>query len=236
MNTVKQNDIELWRQWKKTQSGTDLQRLLTQMNPIILREVNKWSNSMSKSYLESEGKRLAVEAFKSYDPGQGTALSTYLASRLPKLSRVTYSTMNVARLSETKSLLFHTYHTAKNELMERHGREPTNEELADHLAWSPKKLEQFQRQSGRSEFIESEEHPDSELAEDHLADFIYMDLSPLQKSIFEYLTGYQGKPKLSGAEIVKKLNITQGILSYQKSLIVSAIERAKAGTKAHGGH
>ena len=229
---VKARDIEIWRRWKKSRSPADLQILLNQMLPIIMREVSKWAPSMSRSYLEAEGKRLAVEAFEAYDPNQGTAISTFLASRLPKLSRVTYATQNTARLSETKNLLFHVYHTSTNELRDRHGREPTNEELADNLGWSPKKLEQFQRQSQRKEFVESEDHPDEEDAEDHLVDYIYHDLTPLQKSIFEYSTGYQGKPKLSGEAMMKKLSITQGQLSYQKTLIVQAVGRAKAST--HG--
>lgn len=229
MNPLKATDLALWRQWKKTRASGDLQKLLTQMNPILMREVSKWAPSMSRSYLEAEAKRLAVDAFESYDPNQGTALSTYVASRLPKLSRVVYATQNTARLSETKNLLFHTYHTATNELRDRHGREPTNDELADHLGWSTKKLEQFQRQSQRKEFVESEDHPDAEEAEDHLVDYIYHDLTPLQKSIFEYSTGYQGKQKLSGTDMMKKLNITQGQLSYQKTLIVQAVTRAKAG-------
>jgi len=233
MTTVKQTDIDLWRKWRKTRSPGDLQLLLTQMTPILNREINKWAPSMSRSYLEGQAKRLAVTALEGYDPNMGAALSTYLASRLVKLSRDVYSTQNTARLSETKNLLFHTYHTATNELRERHGREPTNEELADNLGWSTKKLDQFQRQAQRKEFIESEEHPDAEEAEDHLVDYIYHDLTPLQKSIFEYSTGYQGKPKLSGADIMKKLNITQGILSYQKTLMVKVVEKAKAGMHGH---
>jgi DNA-directed RNA polymerase specialized sigma subunit len=228
MNPLKTTDLELWKQWKKTRAPGDLQKLLTQMTPILMREVNKWAPSMSRSYLESEAKRLAVEAFEKYDPNMGAALSTYLASRIVKLSRVVYATQNTARLSETKNLLFHSYHTASNDLRDKHGREPTNDELADHLGWSPKKLEQFQRQSQRKEFVESEDHPESEDAEDHLVDYIYHDLTPLQKSIFEHSTGYQGKPVLSGADTMKKLNITQGQLSYQKTLIVQAVERAKA--------
>ena len=202
------------------------------MNPIMLREVNKWAPSMSRSYLEGKAKRLAVEAFESYDPNQGAALSTYLASRLPKLSRDVYATQNIARLSETKNLLFHNYITSSADLRDLHGREPTNDELADHLGWSPKKLDQFQRQSQRKEFVESEDHPEAEDAEDHLVDYIYHDLTPLQKSIFEHSTGYQGKEQLTGGELTKKLNITQGQLSYQKTLIVNAVNQAKAG--AHG--
>jgi DNA-directed RNA polymerase specialized sigma subunit len=226
-NEYKSKDHALWEKWKKTHSSADLQALLNQMSPIINREVNKWAPSMSRSLLEAEGKRLAVEAFEKYDPTAGAALSTYLASRLQKLSRMVYSTQNTARLSETKTLLFHTYNAATNELRDMHGREPTNEELSDHLGWSPKKLEAFQRQAGRKEYIESEEHPDDENADDDLVHFIYHDLTPLQKKIFEHRTGYQGSTILSGKEIMTELNITQGQLSYQINLIEEAVKRAK---------
>lgn len=226
-NDYKNKDHALWVQWKRTRSPQDLQKLLNQMLPIINREANKWAPSMSRSLLEAEGKRLAVEAFEKYDPNAGAALSTFLASRLQKLSRMVYSTQNTARLSETKTLLFHTYNSASNELRDIHGRSPTNEELSDHLGWSPKKLKAFQRQAGRKEFIESEEHPDDDVKDDDLVHFIYHDLTPQQKKIFEHRTGYLGAKILSGKEIMTELNLTQGQLSYQINLIETAIKRAK---------
>lgn len=225
--SVKTRDMELWQTWKRTQSPYDLQALLNQMEPIIAREVNRWSNSMSRSLLESEGKRLAVEAFRTYDPKAGTALSTYVASRLPKLSRIVYANMNAARMSETQAMLFHTYNTGANELRDTLGREPSHDELADHLGWSAKKLTAFKTQSRRKEFVESEEHPEDDSADDHLIDFIYHDLTPQQKKIFEYSTGYGGAPRKSGKQIMDELHLTQGQLSYQKNLIVQAVERAR---------
>jgi DNA-directed RNA polymerase specialized sigma subunit len=223
--------MELWQRWKRTQNPMDLQALLQQMEPIIGREVNRWANSMSRSLLESEGKRLAVEAFKLYDPNQGTALSTFVASRLPKLSRLTYAHLNAARMSETQAMLFHTHSTALNELRDTYGREPTHEELADHLGWSPKKLTTFQTQANRRELVESEEHPDDESADDHLVDFIYHDLNPTQKKVFEYSTGYGGAPRKSGKEMMAELNLTQGQLSYMKNQIFEIVQRAR---RIHG--
>ena len=94
MSDTKARDLELWRAWKKSQSPGDLQKLLDQMTPIINREVGKWAPAMSRSLLEMEAKRLAVQAFQTYNPSAGTALSTYVASRLPKLSRTVYSNQN----------------------------------------------------------------------------------------------------------------------------------------------
>lgn len=225
--SVKSRDLELWNAWRRTQSPNDLQLLLNQMEPIIAREVNRWANSMSRSLLESEGKRLAVEAFRTYDPKAGTALSTYVASRLPKLSRLVYANMNAARMSETQAMLFHTYNTGLNELRDNLGREPAHDELADHLGWSTKKLVSFKTQARRKEFVESEEHPEDDTTDDHLVDFIYHDLSPQQKKIFEYSTGYGGARKKTGKEIMDELRLTQGQLSYQKNLIVQSVERAR---------
>jgi len=224
----KNRDIELWKQWKKTQNPYDLQQLLDQMSGIIAREVNKWAPSMSRSLLEAEAKRLTVGAFKEFDPKRGVALSTFVASRLPKLSRIVYSGQNAARMSETQALGYNAYHAANTELTDRHGREPTIAELADHLSWTQKRIKQFQTQSRRKEFVESEEHPDlGEEADDFLIDFIHNGLTPLQQKIFEHSSGYRGAQILSGAEMMKKLNITQGQLSYQKNLIVQTIERAQ---------
>lgn len=228
--TVKDTDVALWRTWKQTQSPNDLQKLLNQMNPIINREVGKWAPAMSRSLLEMEGKRLAVQAFKAYDPNAGTALSTFVASRLPKLSRTVYSNQNAARLSEANALLFHSYNSATNKLTEELGREPTSDEMADELGWSMKKLTQFRTQANRKEYVESEDHPDAgEDVDSYLADFIHHDLPPLQKQIFEHLTGYRGTQKLGNAGVMKKLGLTQGQYSYQKGLLVKHIENVKRG-------
>ena len=202
------------------------------MGPIIQREVGKWAPAMSRSLLEMEGKRLAVEAFRSYNPTAGTALSTYVASRLPKLSRTVYSNQNAARLSEANALLFHSYNGATNRLTEDLGRDPTSDELADELGWSLKKLTHFRHQASRKEYVESEDHPDAgQDTDEYLADFIHHDLPPMQKQIFEHLTGYRGAQKLSNSGIMKKLNLTQGQYSYQKGLLVQTIERVK---RSHG--
>ena len=227
MNDIKSDDIAAWHEWKRTQNPAALQRLLDRMGGIIGREVNRWASGMSRSLLEAEGKRLAVLAFRDYDPGRGVALSTFVASRLPKLSRMVYANQNAARMSETNALLFHAYNSAVSELRDIHGREPTLAELSDHLAWTPRKVAEFQRISTRRELVESEEHPDTSDEDDHLVDFIYHDLPPLQQQVFEHSTGYLGAPRLSGKEMMKRLGLTQGQLSYQKDLIVRAVERAR---------
>jgi len=228
-------DIELWEKWQRTQSPIDLSSLLAQVNALIQREVNRWAGTLARPLLEAEGKRLAVMAFKTYKPGRGAALGTHVSNYLKKMSRISYSHQNVARLPENKQLKFHTYNVAQAAIQDRMGRSPTVDELADELGWSTRHLLNFQRDVDRQETLESGGTTDigaSNIAipdeQDNVLDFVHHDLPEPQKIIFEHLTGYGGAKTLTNQQIMKKLKVTQGQYSYQKRLLVEHLENVMA--------
>lgn len=238
--TRSEQDLALWRKWKASRASGDLSKLLDQMNPLIQREVSKWSATLARPLLEAEGKRLAAEAFGDYDASRGAALGTHVATRLQKMSRLSYSNQNVARLPENKILMFHTFNVAHSKLEDQFGRAPTSDELADELGWSMKHLTQFRKQTAHQERLESGGNEETggsggslfEAEEaDHTVDFIHHDLPPMQKAIFEHLTGYAGTKVLSNQEIQKKLGLTQGQYSYVKKRLVDHIEGVTAGRR-----
>ena len=125
-------------------------------------------------------------------------------------------------------LQFHTVNIAKEDFRANEGRDPTDEELGDALKWSPKKVQQFQSQFGRSELVESIDTPgDLFIASTHDPRIVYvvMGLSPRQKEIFQYTVGYGGHKRLSNTEIMNKLGISQGILSYEKTKLKEAFDK-----------
>lgn len=226
--SVRSRDLELWHEWKRTKSQATLQQLINQLNPLIQSEVNKWSTSLPKAALDGKAKRLAVEALDSYNPNKGVALSTHVVSRLRKLSRTAYTYQNVARIPEHQQLKIHTYNVAQSNLEDKLGRTPTVDELQDELGWSRKHLSDFQRAYKRKEYIESEAHPGvDESDDDKMVDFLYHDLDPTQKKIFEHTTGYLNAPILNNTQITKKLGISQGQLSYQKRLLINKIKEVQ---------
>lgn len=231
--TVSQRDVELWREWKRSPTPMNLQRLLDQLNPVIQRAVNQWTGSLARPALELEAKTLAKEAIESYRPTGGASLATHVTNRLKKLSRLSYQHQNLARIPEYQQLKFNTYATAQAQLQDDLGRDPTSVELADQLGWSEPAVAKF-RQNLRQEFIESGETPpifDERPEDSGMIDYIYYDLAPIQQKIFEFTTGYQGAPTLSNPEIMRKLKLTQGQLSYQKRLMTNRIENIMAGRK-----
>lgn len=230
-----EQDHALWLKWKKNPSDTNASALLTQVNPLVQRETNKWSGTLARPLLETEGKRLAMGAFETYDPSKGAALGTHVVNSLQKMSRLSYANQNVARLPENKMLMFHTYHLGHSTLQDELGRAPTSDELADHLGWSMKHLTAFRKDISHQELLESGgvEGSDAGLfvaeEQDHTVDFIHHGLPPQQKAIFEHLTGYGGAEVLSNQEIQKKLGITQGVYSYQKEKLLNHIEAVTTG-------
>lgn len=230
VETRSERDLSLWRAWKKKPSDAAASALLAQVAPLIGREASKWDQTLARPLLETEGKRLAMQAFHGYDPSKGAALGTHVVNQLQRMSRLAYANQNVARLPENKMLWFHAYHKAHARLGDELGRAPTTDEIADELGWSIPHVEEFRRSIGRRELLESggnDETSGSGLHEDdrqdHTVDFVHHGLPPVQKAIFEHLTGYAGSEVLSNRDIQKKLGLTQGQYSFQKAKLIKHV-------------
>lgn len=224
-------DLVAWQTWKNTPSDANASALLRQVEPLIFKEVNRWAGTLAKPLLETEGRRLAMQAFHTFDPSKA-ALGTHVVNQLQRMSRLSYSNQNVARLPENKMLLYHSYNLAHTELSDAHGRAPTTDEISDHLGWPIKKVEEYRKAIGRRELLESGglfEGSDAGLYDDdhqsHLVDFVHHGLPAQHKAIFEHLTGYGGAEVLSNQQIQKKLGLTQGQYSYAKKRLIEHVER-----------
>lgn len=231
-------DLALWKAWKASPTDANLSAVLRQLEPLVQREASKWAGTLARPLLESEGRRLAVEALREYDPSRGAAIGTHVVTRLQKMSRLSYANQNVARLPENKMLMFHTYNLGHSQLEDTHGRAPTTDELADHLGWSIPHLTKFRRDISRQEMLESGGAAESGSAglfeadeQDHMVDFLHHDLPPTQKAIFEHLTGYGGTKILSNQESQKKLGLTQGQYSYQKAQLLDHATKITNGKR-----
>jgi len=218
--SVQSADTELWHKWNGSKDPYDLEHLVNHLEPLIQSQVNQRAGTLSRDMLVTQAKVLTVKAIRNYDPSFNTKLSTHVTNQLQKLSRVNYAHQNAARIPEHTMLQFHSYNIAKEDFKAENGRDPTAHELADSLKWSPKKVEQFQTQFGRSELLESIDTPAGMFiaaTHDPRVEYVYMGMSPRQQHIFEYTTGYHGVERLSNTAIMKKLSITQGVLSYEKN-------------------
>ena len=225
-----EKDVELYNAWKKSNAPADLEKLLKQLDPLIQAQVNQRSGTLARPLLQAQAKALAVKAIKTYNPSFGAKISTHVTNQLQKLSRVNYAHQNALRIPEHSMVQYDSYNIALEDWKTENGRDPTSEELADHLKWSPKKVEQFRQNFGRKEHLESTESATGTFVpytHDPRIDYAYHSMSARQQKIFEHTTGYQSAPRVSNAQIMKKLNITQGVLSYEKNKIKKLLKESQ---------
>jgi len=224
----KAKDLELWRKWKSTQSMHDLEALFLHMRPLLFREVNKWSSLVSPLVLEAEANKHTLEAFKTYDPNAGALLSTHVINKLMKLSRIAYSHQSTVSVPEHQRLSYNRLQRIKAQLEDQLGHTPTIEHLADHMGMSVAKVNALTANVGKRELMESGEGPVFQKQHDREAELIelaYSKLSPRQKDIYDLRTGSHGKPALGNPEIMKRLSLTQGVLSYEREKIVGIFKQ-----------
>lgn len=225
----KRKDHQLWQAWKKAPTQQNLDPLMKQMMPLLRREMTPWSNVVPAAYLENEAKNLAIKAFNTYDPKHGTTIGTHTVNHLKKMSRTAYERQSSIGVPEQKRLTFNTYQRVKSQLEDEHGRPPSHNEIADAMRLPPKHLQSIVELVGKRELMESGEGPSfaQHLDDAEVIHLAWHDMTPLQRSIFEHRTGYNGAQILSGAGIMHKLNVTQGQISYQLQAIRELLERAQ---------
>lgn len=232
--SYKDKDKALWAKWHRSGSPQDLQELLTQLKPLIAREVNRWAGGLSRDTLETKAKALAVTAIRSYNPNMGASLSTHVTNQLQKLSRTVYTHTQAARLPEHKAVAMASFSTAHDMLHSDLGRTPTALELAEHLGWSMPRTSEFRKAFERKELLSSGEFNPSAFAvndyeQDPMVDFVYHDMSPANQKLFEHITGYGGAKILPNADLMDKFKLTQGQLSYRKRKLINLIKDVTEG-------
>jgi len=213
----KEKDVELWQQWQAAPGKTTLSPLLKQMTPVIEKEVNRWSGgAVAPEAVRAEAKLLAINAFNTFNPSK-SALNTHVTNQLKGLSRIVYTHSSPARMPEHRTIKAQTFLDAEERLRESSGREPTNEELAGELVWSPAEVARF-RSEQRNEFSTSQPIPYGFGTDEDsgLLDFVYYDLNPSDQTVFEHTTGYGGAPVLSTKDLVSKTGLTPGQISHTK--------------------
>lgn len=222
-------EFQLWQDWKNKQDHESLNALLDYMDPVIKSKVNTFKSApVPESALDLEAKKWAVKSFETYDPNKNTRLSTHTNNWLKKLNRYVYSRQNIGYIPEERIIKIRTYENVKENLETRLGREPSQTELADELAWPLNEVVRMEKELRKDvaptdammDFGYITSDPNKEVL-----NYIYFELSPKEQVVYDYTVGTHGKPQLSGNEIAKKLNIAPSQVSQIKRKIGDKMER-----------
>jgi DNA-directed RNA polymerase specialized sigma subunit len=233
----KAKELELWKRWKSGGERPEhLQPLLKLYDPVISQKMRMWkAPTVPESAFKAELQTQLIKALKIYDPKFGAAINTHVESRLGKAKRYNNRYQNIMYIPEGQSGKIGKLNTAKEKLTEELGREPTYDELADHVGMHPKRvktiLEAVKKTvpMGRSAGEESYDYGAGEGVTAHdfedqqiaIAQNILPTLfpnKPEMHDLFHYTFGTNSYPKIRSTSVLaKKMGKSHSQISRMKT-------------------
>lgn len=218
-------DLQLWQQWDQNgRKADDLEPLMKQLEPLIRKQSNVYSGRVNipKPAVHAEFQIQAIKAVQGYDPKRA-ALNTHLTHQLKKGKRFIATYQNVGRISETRIYKINQFQTERELLADKLQRDPSSVEIADHMKWPQKQvvaMESELRKEVPSSLLPGggmiQLRPSKEAETLRLLQY---ELSPQEKTVYEYLLGEGGKPQLKPGQIAQKMKLTPSKISRIKASI-----------------
>ena len=236
-NQQKQTSLDMaYERWNKKRSPAGMRDLLVSAKPVLSKALVSYGGN--DKMLMARAKRLAINAFRKYDPTKGTKLRTYLYIQLQPLQREYMKRVAPVKIPERVQLDQYKLNRAEQEVRDMKGRDPGDDELAEKTGLSPKRISHIRTFAkglvSEGQILEpgtGGKMPGTEgvSAEDIWIEYVHHDLDPVDKKILEWKTGLYGKNIISTNEIARRLKITPGAVSQRASKIAMKIEEGRSG-------
>jgi len=225
-------------QWQQRRTPETNTQILRTVQPVIDTALTSYAGGNNSPTIRSRAKLMALKALETYDPQKGN-VRTHLLSQLQSLRRTAAQAQNIISIPEQVGLDYQRLAESENELRDRLGRDPTDDELADHTLLSPRRIRKIrsfaQPVAEGSTVVESGDEmndggvastiPGSIRAAEAWMNFVYDDLSSTDKLIMDLTLGRNGRRRTSTQEIARRLNVTPGAVSQRAAKIQAMIDK-----------
>jgi hypothetical protein len=214
LKNTRVTELDLWKKWKDSgEKPEHLGPLLKSLKPIIEKKTRGYKAlEIPASTIDFHAKQLALKAFQAYKP-ENSALHTWVTWNLRQLDRYVKKNQNIARIPEPVAAKIGRFKALKTDITDRLGYEPDTHTLSKETGFTIreiKRLEKTQRKQLIASGDANDIQPESSIADNARLEevklLIYPELTKEEQSLYEYLYGMYGKPKITGAtELAKKL-------------------------------
>jgi DNA-directed RNA polymerase specialized sigma subunit len=223
-------ELEHLHTWRE--SGHDpehLRPLLQTYQPILDQRLKQWkAPAVPDDAFRSELQTHFVNALKSYDPTKGAGLRTHVENRIQKAKRFNARYQNVARIPEAKAMQIGKIDSAKRELQEQFGRDPTHDEIAGHIGdpkLLPKHVMQIENARMRDVPASAFEDDPTELHQMRSREVLSLlphELTEDEHTVFRHLYGLDGHDQMTSTnELAKRLGKSPSQVSRLRTSILN---------------
>jgi len=206
---------ELLERYKKHGDVEALRQLLDALRPVILKAIRTFAEG-NIDVLEGKARLIAKRVIDNYDPKKGK-LENYLMLNLQELRRRSAESRNILSSSEYIRLQQKALYESEKELEDKLGRPPSDQELADYLGISLKKIERLRSAQGGTV---ASSVPDLGIHVPKLGELneaqklwletMYLEAPNEDKIIIENYFGLHGRKPETLEQIAKRINKSLG--------------------------
>jgi len=210
-------ELQLWQSWKQAPSDATLTPVLDSLQPVIQRKAREFSTApVPPGAVLGAANELALRAINTYDPNRGASLRTHVDWNLRKVRSFVVKHQNLGKIPDQRAYGIGRFKAVEDELTEKLGYPPDAQTMAEALGpkWSVAEVRRM-RSEDRPDLIaslnlEPDLLPEMESsAEREVLRYIWQDLTPDERTVFEYSIGANGKPKMRAGQIAAMMGISQ---------------------------
>jgi DNA-directed RNA polymerase specialized sigma subunit len=225
---------EAYGRWAADPTPDNMSSIVSSLNPTLNSEIQRYKGP--KPILKTQSKKLAIKAIKSYDPASPAKLRSWVVTNLQPLNRYGRSISNPMHASELARRQGAEVESTRLRLVDELGDNPTDEQLADEVGISVKrinKLRQLVRASVSEQAFASEEGGEvydvaiKEMGTDPALrtaqEMVHASIDDRDKKILELKTGFNGKQPVDNMTIAKRLGVSPAFVSQRSAKISQMI-------------
>jgi DNA-directed RNA polymerase specialized sigma subunit len=211
--------------WQRQPTTGNLHQVLASVNPTINSAMTTYAGGHVSPLVRGRAKTMALGAIKSYDPARGASLQTHIMNQLRPLTRYVNRATRPMGLPERRVRQLYSLEQAEKDFYERHGRDPTDDELADRLGLSIRRVGRIRTYAspmiGAESFGEDAVDPTISRPDpmEVWIDYVHHDLGPIDRKILDWKMGRGGQSALRNVEIARRLNISPAAITQRVARI-----------------
>lgn len=220
--------FDAWRQDPKPQNAGPLLQALA---PDIDKALKNYGGRDAEEY-RTQAQLIALQMAETYDPKKGASARTHINNGLHKLTQIRQERTAAMHIPDNVHREKDRLRQITDEFVAEFDREPNLQELADKSGLSIGQLQrinQYQETKTESVFESEKGDPGTQQrsTKDMWLDYVYFELDPIDKKVYEWSTGYKGSQKLSKGEIAQRLKISGPAVSKRINKILKKIEEGE---------
>lgn len=222
--------LENWRSNGK--QPEHLEPLLKAYEPLIAQKIRLWkAPPVPEAAFRAELQKHLIKSFETYKPDRGAQLTTWVENNLRKAQRYNTRYQNIGYIPEGQARSIGPIAKAQNELADQFGRDPTADEIGDHIGMPAKRVAKImtaQRRDIPASAFETDPAEMSLQRDDEVLSLLPYNLTGDERKVFNHLYGQEGHAQIQSTnDLAKKLGKSPSQISRIRSSILDKYKEFK---------